>query len=159
VVVTTLSERRRAVPRANMVDVARVAGVSLKTVSRVVNRKTGVHPTTAQRVRVAIDQLGFRRNAGVDDASRDLSTGTSALGTEARGDPVLLALIRGGGGGAPPARPPGAGGIVGRGSRPGTRADPGLLLSTGRRARGGSRRRTPRLPGATDPCGRETGLR
>src|SRR5215475_1922943 len=76
-----------------MVDVARVAGVSLKTVSRVVNRKTGVHPTTAQRVRIAIDQLGFRRNAGVDDASRDLSTGTIAVVTEDMGNPFYSTLI------------------------------------------------------------------
>ena len=48
--------------RPTMSDVAAVAGVSLKTVSRVVNDEPGVNATTAARVRAAIAQLGFRRN-------------------------------------------------------------------------------------------------
>lgn len=91
--VTTLSERRRTVPRANMNDVARVAGVSLKTVSRVVNRKSGVHPSTARRVRLAIDQLGFRRDVGPHDAARGLSTETIAVVTEDTANPFYSTLI------------------------------------------------------------------
>jgi LacI family transcriptional regulator len=45
-----------------MTDVAAAAGVSLKTVSRVVNGEPGVNEATAARVREAIEQLGFRRN-------------------------------------------------------------------------------------------------
>jgi LacI family transcriptional regulator len=45
-----------------MVDVARHAGVSLKTVSRVVNGSPQVQPELAERVRAAITDLGFRRN-------------------------------------------------------------------------------------------------
>jgi LacI family transcriptional regulator len=45
-----------------MRDVANSAEVSLKTVSRVVNREPGVRPELAARVEAAIDQLGFRRN-------------------------------------------------------------------------------------------------
>jgi LacI family transcriptional regulator len=45
-----------------MVDVARRAGVSLKTVSRVVNGSPQVQPELADRVRAAIAELGFRRN-------------------------------------------------------------------------------------------------
>lgn len=45
-----------------MVDVARHAGVGLGTVSRVVNGSTRVTEETAQRVREAIDELGFQRN-------------------------------------------------------------------------------------------------
>ena len=45
-----------------MSDVAAAAGVSLKTVSRVVNGEPGVRPETAARVSEAIEQLGFRRN-------------------------------------------------------------------------------------------------
>ncbi|MBA2316702.1 MAG: LacI family DNA-binding transcriptional regulator [Euzebyales bacterium] len=45
-----------------MRDVAEIAGVSLKTVSRVVNTEAGVRPATAERVDAAIRQLGFRRN-------------------------------------------------------------------------------------------------
>jgi LacI family transcriptional regulator len=46
-----------------MVDVARLAGVSLKTASRVLNGEPHVAERTAHRVRVAADQLGFRPNA------------------------------------------------------------------------------------------------
>jgi DNA-binding LacI/PurR family transcriptional regulator len=51
-----------------MRDVARVAGVSLMTVSRVVNRQPGVQPETAAKVGHAIRQLGYQRN----DAARQL---------------------------------------------------------------------------------------
>src|SRR5207237_191908 len=44
-------------PRPTMIDVAREAGVALKTVSRVVNDEPGVRPATAERVRVAIARL------------------------------------------------------------------------------------------------------
>jgi LacI family transcriptional regulator len=57
---TTLSMRVK--PRPTMVDVARVSGVSLKTVSRVVNDEPGVGPETAARVRRAITSLGYRPN-------------------------------------------------------------------------------------------------
>jgi LacI family transcriptional regulator len=45
-----------------MTDVASAAGVSLKTVSRVVNEESGVRPETAALVQEAIAKLGFRRN-------------------------------------------------------------------------------------------------
>lgn len=48
--------------RPTMVDVARHAGVSLKTVSRVVNNEPAVGPELAGRVMTAISELGFRRN-------------------------------------------------------------------------------------------------
>lgn len=57
-----------------MHDVARVAQVSLKTVSRVVNGEPGVRPETAQRVLAAIDELGFRRN----DLARGLRRGSGS---------------------------------------------------------------------------------
>lgn len=55
---------RRPAPaaRPTMVDVARAAEVSLKTVSRVFNNEPGVTPQTADRVRHAIALLDFRRN-------------------------------------------------------------------------------------------------
>jgi LacI family transcriptional regulator len=46
-----------------MVDVAALAGVGLKTVSRVVNSESGVSPELAARVRAAIEQLNYRRDA------------------------------------------------------------------------------------------------
>lgn len=57
-----------------MKDVAARAGVSLKTVSRVVNGEAGVLPATARRVATAIDTLGFRRH----DGARMLRTGRTA---------------------------------------------------------------------------------
>lgn len=45
-----------------MTDVARAAGVSLKTVSRVVNEPGAVAPATRQRVEEAMEQMGFRVN-------------------------------------------------------------------------------------------------
>ena len=61
-----------------MRDVAREAGVSLKTVSRVVNSEAGVGGDTAARVAAAIDALGYRRN----DLARNLRHGrtTATIG-------------------------------------------------------------------------------
>jgi DNA-binding LacI/PurR family transcriptional regulator len=56
-----------------MTDVARLAGVSHQTVSRVLNRNPNVSPELAERVQKAIQQLGYRRNT----AARALSTGRS----------------------------------------------------------------------------------
>lgn len=53
-------ERRRAV---SIRDVARLAGVSYQTVSRVINDNPNVSPPTRERVRAAIEELGFRRSA------------------------------------------------------------------------------------------------
>jgi LacI family transcriptional regulator len=45
-----------------MNDVARVAGVALKTVSRYVNGETNINPELAERIAAAIQELGYRRN-------------------------------------------------------------------------------------------------
>lgn len=54
-------------------DVARAAGVSVGTVSNVLNRPEVVAPGTVERVTDAIEQLGFVRN----DAARQLRAGRS----------------------------------------------------------------------------------
>ncbi len=54
--------------RPTMVDVAKRAGVSLKTVSRVVNNEPAVAPDLVNRVLAVINELGFRRN----DIARNL---------------------------------------------------------------------------------------
>jgi LacI family transcriptional regulator len=46
--------------RATLEDVARVAGVSLATVDRVVNRRKGVRENTIARVEAAVVRLGYR---------------------------------------------------------------------------------------------------
>lgn len=63
-------ERSRA---PNIRDVARVAGVSYQTVSRVLNDSPSIRPETLQRVRDAITQLGYRPN----QAARALVTSRS----------------------------------------------------------------------------------
>ena len=49
--------------RPTMNDVAAAAGVSLKTVSRVINAEPNVDAGMAARVQEAIDRLGYHRNA------------------------------------------------------------------------------------------------
>ena len=56
-----------------MLDVARLAGVSHQTVSRVLNASTSVRPETRAKVQAAIDTLGYRRNS----AARALATNRS----------------------------------------------------------------------------------
>ena len=76
-----------------MRDVASSAGVSLKTVSRVVNSEDGVRPATAARVEAAIAQLGFARN----DVARSLRHGrANALGLviEDVANPFYSAIAR-----------------------------------------------------------------
>lgn len=79
--------------RPTMKDVAARAGVALKTVSRVVNDEPGVTQGTAERVRAAIEALGFRRN----DSARVLRKGqTASIGLilEDIGDPFYSTLSR-----------------------------------------------------------------
>ncbi|MDF2046584.1 MULTISPECIES: LacI family DNA-binding transcriptional regulator [Microbacterium] len=49
--------------RPTMIDVAAEAGVSLKTVSRVVNGEPHVDPALTERVNAAVTRLGYHRNA------------------------------------------------------------------------------------------------
>ncbi|SHG03374.1 LacI family DNA-binding transcriptional regulator [Streptoalloteichus hindustanus] len=77
-----------------MNDVARLAGVSIKTVSRVVNDEAGVHPGTAERVLAAIEQLGFRSNVGARNLRRGSSTGTVGLILEDVANPFYSLLTR-----------------------------------------------------------------
>jgi LacI family transcriptional regulator len=58
---------------ASVIDVARHAGVSVGTVSNVLNRPERVARATRERVLAAIDQLGFVRN----EAARQLRAGRS----------------------------------------------------------------------------------
>ncbi len=77
-----------------MSDVAQQAGVSIKTVSRVVNDEPGVHADTAERVLAAIERLGFRRNLGALNLRRGESTGTIGLVLEDVANPFYSGLTR-----------------------------------------------------------------
>jgi LacI family transcriptional regulator len=54
--------RTNGKPRARMRDVAALAGVSMKTVSRVVNEEPKVSESVRARVRAAIEELDYRPN-------------------------------------------------------------------------------------------------
>lgn len=79
--------------RSTMKDVARVAGVGVGTVSRVVNGKSNVSEESVAAVNAAIERLGFRRN----DSARMLRTGATAsigLLVEDVADPFFSLLNR-----------------------------------------------------------------
>ncbi|HWG62472.1 MAG TPA: LacI family DNA-binding transcriptional regulator [Streptosporangiaceae bacterium] len=78
-----------------MREVAELAGVSLMTVSRVVNGQPGVQPETAARVARAIRRLGYQRN----DAARQLRRGgkptqTIGLLVDDLANPFFAAVAR-----------------------------------------------------------------
>ena len=78
-----------------MKDVARAAGVSLMTVSRVVSGGSGVAPETVARVETAIRRLGYQR----DDIARNLrskgrDSRTIGLVVDDLANPFFSALAR-----------------------------------------------------------------
>jgi LacI family transcriptional regulator len=94
-----VSEPQESVPldgrRPTMRDVAARAGVSLKTVSRVVNEEAGVSSVLSRRVRLAIDELAFKPNAGARTLRRtDRRTASIALLLENVSNPYSAAVQR-----------------------------------------------------------------
>jgi LacI family transcriptional regulator len=77
-----------------MRDVAREAGVSLKTVSRVVNGEAGVGPATAARVTAAIDALGYRRNEIARSLRPGQASATVGLVIGDAGNPFYSTIAR-----------------------------------------------------------------
>jgi len=78
-----------------MLDVAALAGVGLKTVSRVVNDEPGVSPALAEKVRRAITQLNYRRDANASMLRRlGGKTQTIGLVLEDVANPFSSALHR-----------------------------------------------------------------
>ena len=71
-----MTQKARSARPANIFDVARLAGVSHQTVSRVLNESPSVRDTTRRRVQEAIEQLRYRPNlaarAMVNRRSRNL---------------------------------------------------------------------------------------
>src|SRR5512140_1669497 len=49
--------------RPTIKEVARIAGVSTQTVSRVINERPDVAPETRERIRLTIDELGYQPSA------------------------------------------------------------------------------------------------
>jgi LacI family transcriptional regulator len=77
-----------------MIDVARRAHVSLKTVSRVVNREPGVAADTAERVRATIEALSFRRHEGAAHLRRGSRTASLGVVLMDIANPFYSALTR-----------------------------------------------------------------
>ena len=77
-----------------MADVARLAGVSVSTVSAVVNNKGIVSPQLTKRVQQAIEAIGFRPHAG----ARGLRLGrTHIIGmvVQAVANPFFVEVMQG----------------------------------------------------------------
>jgi LacI family transcriptional regulator len=78
-----------------MRDVAALAGVAIKTVSRVVNGVTTVDPVLAARVNEAADKLGYRPNLTASNLRRsDGRTATIGMLVEDAANPFSAALTR-----------------------------------------------------------------
>lgn len=76
-------------------DVAARAGVGIKTVSRVLNDEPNVRPEMRERVRAAVDALGYRRNTIASSIRRrDQRTSSIGLIVEDIANPFASALTR-----------------------------------------------------------------
>jgi LacI family transcriptional regulator len=75
-----------------MQDVAAAAGVSTKTVSRVINHEPGVHPDTIAAVTAAIGSLGYRRNDAARNLRKGIATDTVGLLIEDLANPFYAQL-------------------------------------------------------------------
>jgi LacI family transcriptional regulator len=87
--------RPERLSRPTMREVAALAGVAVKTVSRVVNGVTTVDPVLAARVREAADKLGYRPNLTASSLRRgDGRTATIGMLVEDAANPFSAALTR-----------------------------------------------------------------
>ena len=87
---------RRTARRPTMREVAAVAGVSLSTVSRVVNGGAGVRVDLADRVRDAVELLGYRHNLTASTLRRaDGQSASIGLIFEDVSNPFFGAVHRG----------------------------------------------------------------
>lgn len=81
--------------RPTLQDVARLAGVSAKTVSRVFNQRDLVHPETADRVMMAAKRLRFRPNTLARGLRRGGGTNTVGLIVGELGNPFYYKIASG----------------------------------------------------------------
>jgi LacI family transcriptional regulator len=76
-----------------MSDVARLARVSTSTVSHVINETRFVDPITTERVRAAIDELGYRHNHLARSVARGGRTQSIGVAMSARSNPYFGEVI------------------------------------------------------------------
>ncbi len=86
--------QRRPGRRPTMREVAAVAGVSLSTVSRVVNGGDGVREDLVERVRDALDQLGYRHNLAASALRSGQPTRSIALLVQDLSNDYSAAVLR-----------------------------------------------------------------
>lgn len=79
---------------ATMVDVARHAGVSISTVSHVINGTRNVEPATRDRVLDAIERTGYRQDA-LARALRRSRTDSIGLVVSDAGEPAFADMVHG----------------------------------------------------------------
>ena len=94
-------DSRRAAPhrpggagRATMRDVAALAGVSLKSVSRVVNGEAGVTDELARRVSTAVAELGYRHNLTASHLRRGQRTASIGVLVQDLSNEFCSAVLR-----------------------------------------------------------------
>jgi LacI family transcriptional regulator len=80
--------------RATMVDVARLAGVSLKTVSRAINGEAGVSAETVAKVQAAAEQLRYARNDLAASLRQGTRSNTIGLIIEDLANPFYSAIAK-----------------------------------------------------------------
>lgn len=88
----TAAEAAAARPRARLIDVATAAGVSPKTVSRVINDEAGVLPGTRERVLRAVRDLGFVPDRSARELKRR-DADTIGILIDAISDPFFAAFV------------------------------------------------------------------
>jgi len=82
--------------RARMRDVAALAGVSIKTVSRVINAEPNVSPSTIAKVRAAAEHLQYLPDAAAANLARNLRESRSiALLIATMDNPFYARIFRG----------------------------------------------------------------
>lgn len=90
-----MAPRGKPLVRPTMTDVAKLASVSLKTVSRVVNCEDNVSTLTASAVQKAIQELGYRRNEHARALRQELGPRMLGLVTKDVSNPFYSAITRG----------------------------------------------------------------
>ena len=76
-----------------MSDVAKAAGVSMSTVSHVINGTRVVEPATVQRVNEAIHRTGYRHNRLASALARGVGTQSVGVALSAQSNPYLADLV------------------------------------------------------------------
>ncbi|PNW07699.1 LacI family transcriptional regulator [Microbacterium testaceum] len=90
--VSAVTQAATARPRARLIDVATAAGVSPKTVSRVINDEVGVLPGTRDRVLQTVRELGFVPDRSARELKRR-EADTIGILIDAISDPFFAAFV------------------------------------------------------------------